>query len=125
MGRAEADYVISVSFLITLVSRLAVLQEKAPRFLFGHFPKRGSKSFLALGWTDGWGHCGERESSSADLFRWGAREATDFLLLKLVVLPEKGRDSRSDGQTDLVRGARSAKGRRRRGRIGLAQLVVN
>ncbi len=80
MGRAEADYVISVSFLITLASRLAALREKALHFLFGRFPKRGSKSFLALGWTDGWGRCGERESGLADLFGWGVREDTDLSL---------------------------------------------
>ncbi len=67
----------------------------------------------------------ERESSSADLFRW-AREKILILLLRVVVLlSEKGRDSRSDGQMDLTRGARSAKGGRGRGHVGLVQLVVD
>ncbi len=55
----------------------------------------------------------ERERSREQFGRpiWtGAREDTDFLLPKLVVLPEKGRDSRSDGWMDLMHGARSMKG---------------
>ncbi len=76
---------------------------------------------------DGWsnGVLRGRESSSADLLGW-AREKILILPPRVIVLlSEKGRDSHSDGWTDLTHGARSAKGGRGRGRVGLAQLVVN
>ncbi|MCP4605270.1 MAG: hypothetical protein GY847_32925 [Proteobacteria bacterium] len=59
----------------------------------------------------------ERESGSADLFGW-AREKILILLPRVVVLlSEKGRDSRSDGWMDLACGARSVKGGQGRGCI--------
>ncbi len=81
---------------------------------------------LMLGRTDGRsnGVLWERESGSADLFGRAREKALIFLLPKLVVLPEKGRDSRLDGRTDLACCARSAKSGRGRG-CTLHNLVVD
>ncbi len=68
---------------------------------------------------------GPMGGSSADLFGWACEKILILPPRVVVLLSEKGRDSHLDGWMDLAHGARSAKGGRGRGRVGLAQLVVD
>ncbi len=70
---------------------------------------------------------GQERESAANLFGRAREKALIFLLPKLIVLPEKGGDSRLDGWADLaccMRSARSAKSGRGHGRT-LHNLVVD
>ncbi len=63
---------------------------------------KGGASYALCAFCDFWvgeRECSRERRSSADLFRWVCEKIL-ILPPRVVVLPEKGRDSRSDGQTD-------------------------